>query len=158
MKYKVIDEKLRIASCRIEDLTMQQVCGFLDQGERDAKIGSLTLFYDSRENLIVLNEDNGSFQEYLDITRGFLEADDEKRNKILMDAPVSLFETLLVIRNFVKSNLFNKWIGRAGMNELTSQDREMISQIPNNSLYTAYKLGVIKGKRHERAKSKNQQK
>ena len=46
MKYKLVNKELRIFSCSVSDLTMQQVASFLDQWEHGAKIGELTLFYE----------------------------------------------------------------------------------------------------------------
>lgn len=55
--YEVINEKLGIAKCSLEELTLKQVQQFLGQWEPEANIGELTLFYDEKEDLIVLNRD-----------------------------------------------------------------------------------------------------
>ena len=44
MKYEMINEELRIASCRIADLTMEQVQSFLKLWSDDSSIGSRTMF------------------------------------------------------------------------------------------------------------------
>ena len=59
--YKIIDENLRIAACRISDLTAEMVSGFLAQWETGAKIGSLSMFFDSDKGLLVLNADNKNY-------------------------------------------------------------------------------------------------
>ena len=59
--YKIIDEKLRLASCSISDLTMKQVKDFLSGWEEGASIRTLTLFYDEEKNLVVLNQDNKNY-------------------------------------------------------------------------------------------------
>ena len=76
--YKIIDEKLRIASCNVTDLTMEQISGFLLQWEAGAPIGSLTLFYDDKQNLIVLNQDHKHYEIYLDIVTAYLGATKEQ--------------------------------------------------------------------------------
>ena len=50
MAYKVINEELQIASCRIADLTMEQVKTFLEIWDDDSSIGTLTMFYDQHRD------------------------------------------------------------------------------------------------------------
>ena len=64
MAYEVIDEDLRIASCRIADLTMEQVQSFLKLWSDDSSIGSLTIFYDKESDMVVLNADNKNYEGY----------------------------------------------------------------------------------------------
>lgn len=154
MAYKVINEELKIASCRIADLTMEQVTAFLKLWDDDSKIGTLTLFYDQDSEYLVLNEDNKDFQLYLDVAEIYLKASKEGRKKLMSEAPASLLETLRVIKGFEKRRFINTWIGRACKNEMNSTEIEMVTHIPRESVYTAFKLGVIRGKRIERARRK----
>lgn len=48
MKYEMINEELRIASCSLADLTLEQVKHFLGQWEPGSNIGNLILFYEKR--------------------------------------------------------------------------------------------------------------
>ena len=154
MAYKVINEELKIASCRIADLTMDQVTAFLKVWDDDSKIGTLTLFYDQNNDYLVLNEDNNDFQLYLEIAETYLKASKEGRKKLMSEAPASLLETLRVIKWFEKRRFINTWIDRACKNEMNSTEREMVKHIPCGSVCTAFKLGVIRGKRIERARRK----
>lgn len=152
MAYKVINEELKIASCRIADLTMEQVTTFLKIWDDDSKIGTLTVFYDQNSDYLVLNEDNKGFQLYLDVAETYLKASKEGRKKLMSEAPSSLLETLRVIKGFKKRQFINTWIGRACKNKMSDVEREIVKNVPCESIYTAFKLGVIRGKRIERAK------
>lgn len=154
MAYKVINEELKIASCRIADLTMEQVTAFLKLWDDNSKIGTLTLFYDQNSEYLVLNEDSQDFQLYLDVAETYLKASKEGRKKLMSEAPASLLETLRVIKGFEKRRFINTWIGRACKNEMNSTEREMVNHIPGGSPHIAFRLGVIRGKRIERARRK----
>lgn len=154
MNYKVINEELKIASCRIEDLTMEQVTTFLKIWNDDSPIGSLTVFYDQNSEYIVLNEDNENFSLYLDIAEEYLKADKKRLKEIREKAPNSMRETLITIESFRHKRLVDTWISRACKNGMSNADRAMVRNVPCGSIYTAFKLGVIRGKRIERAKRK----
>ena len=113
MAYKVINEELQIASCRIADLTMEQVKTFLEIWDDDSSIGTLTMFYDQHRDYLVLNEDNENFQLYLDIVEVYLKASKAGKKKLMNEAPSSMLETLRVINGFEKRRFINTWIGRA---------------------------------------------
>ena len=154
MDYKVINEELKIASCRIADLTMEQIEAFLRIWDDGSRIGTLTVFYDQTSEYIVLNEDNEDFSLYLDVVEGYLEANKEQRRKFRKEAPSSMLETLRVIDGFEKRRFINTWIDRACKNGMSNVEREMVENVPCRSIYTAFKLGVIRGKRIERARRK----
>lgn len=64
MKYEMINEELRIASCSLADLTLEQVKHFLGQWEPGSNIGNLILFYEKEDDVIVLNSSNKKYQVY----------------------------------------------------------------------------------------------
>lgn len=156
MSYKVINEELKIASCSVADLTMEQVTAFLKLWNDDSKIGSLTMFYDQNSEYLVLNEDNKDFLLYLDIVEAYLQTDDEQRKALKKEAPPSMRETMRVIEGFRKRQFIQTWINRALRNNVNDLEREMINSIegPCSDLI-AYRLGVIRGKRIERARRKH---
>lgn len=87
MKFEVINEELKIAACRIADLTMEQVHSFLRQWEDGASIGTLTLFYDKESSYVVLNQDNKDYKMYLDIAEAYLGASVERREAVEQEVP-----------------------------------------------------------------------
>lgn len=155
MVYKVINEELKIASCRIADLTMEQVSAFLKIWNDDSKIGSLTVFYDKNSEYLVLNEDNKEFQLYLDVAEGYLRADNERKKEIRKAAPPSMRETIRVLDGFRERQLIETWIKRASTGHISDFERKMIRSIQGPcSEFIAFRLGMIRGKRIERAKKK----
>lgn len=165
--YKIIDEKLRLASCSLSDLTMQQVTYFLEQWEHDAQIGSLTLFYDKGKDLLVLNKDNEYFDSYLGLAEAFLKADREKVQEFIDKIPSECCGTLEILRNTkryrkIKEELrINDKQENAGCNGTYLSDvfNEIIRKSNGNNypwflMSQAYTYGVIQGKREERARRK----
>lgn len=165
--YKIIDEKLGLASCRLSDLTIQQVNCILNQFEDDASIGTLTLFYDKAADIVVLNSDNKNFDIYLGLAEAFLKADREKEQEIVDKVPSGFRETLEVLRDAkrarkIKEELrINGHQGIVGCNGTYLYDvfNEIIRKSAGFShpmilMSQAYTYGVIQGKREERARRK----
>ena len=80
--YEVINEKIGIAKCSLKDLTAEQVNQFLGQWEPGAKIGSLILFYDKEDDLIVLNSSSKAYQFWNDIVEVYLIAEGENKKRL----------------------------------------------------------------------------
>ncbi len=159
MKYQMINEELQIASCSIADLTVEQARHFFEQWGEDIELGTLTLFYDKESGLIVLNRDNKYYETYLDIAEAYLMADKEKRIQSRKEIPAGMLETLKVLENCIKDRHDNKWIRRALHNKINDLERRTIRKIIRehgsaSAPYIAFRLGVIRGKRIERAKRK----
>lgn len=152
MDYKIINEELKIASCRIADLTMEQVTSFLKTWNDGSNIGALTIFYDRENDYLVLNEDNEEIRSYLDITEAYLKADTEGRRKIIRESPDSVRETIRLIKEVEEQRFIRKWVDRARQNQMSNVDRLFVENVPCGSAYIAYRLGLIQGKRIERAK------
>lgn len=167
--YKIIDEKLRLASCSLSDLTMQQVASFLEQWDHDAQIGGLTLFYDKGKDLLVLNKDNKYFDSYFGLAEAFLKADKKKAQEFVDKIPSECGKTLEVLRNAKRSRKIKEEIrindqqGIVGCNGTYLGDvfNEIIRRSagfsnPGVLMSQAYTYGVIHGKREERARKKKQ--
>lgn len=160
--YRIIDEKLHLASCRLADLTMQQVATFLDQWEHGASIGSLTLFYDDTENLVVLNEDNKGYKTYLSIAEAYLNADSEKRQELVEKAPDAMKQTIQVLNNASLQIAVHKEYKINMRQPIVTADTEagkffkFIRKRHGNNvplmMSCMYNYGVIQGKRAERAR------
>lgn len=163
--YKIIDEKLHLASCSIADLTIQQVTSFLEQWEHGAHIGGLTLFFDATENLVVLNRDNKNYATYLSIAQEYLKADSEDREKFADEAPDGLKETIQVLEHASQHiRMQNKYKIIASHHPVVMADSEAgkfidfllkrHSDLPVIAMSCIYNYGVIQGKRAERARRK----
>ena len=160
MKYKMENEKLQIASCSIEDLTLKQAQLFMDQWNDNSSLGTLTLFYERDSGLLVLNRNNEHFHDYLDIAEGYLSADKQERIKIRQNTPSSMKETMDVLETCIQDRIFNKWILMAINNKIEPAGRKSVERVidkydPYIASFIAFKMGVIRGKRAERARKKH---
>ena len=162
MKFEVINEELKIAACRLADLTMEQVKGFLQQWEDGASIGTLTLFYDRESGYVVLNRDNKDYKIFLDIAEGYLRASDEARKRIEEETPEGAFQTILVLKNSLIWRRIDRAIYQSRHNFIEDPERPVVNEIIKQSddravsAYIAFRYGVICGKRTERARRKKQ--
>ena len=165
--YKIIDEKLGLASCSLSDLTMQQVTCILNQFEDGDPFETLTLFYDKSADSVVLNSDNKDFDIYLRIAEAFLKADQEKEQEIVDKVPSGCRETLKVLRDVKRARKIKEELrinGHQGIvgvkgTYLCAVFNEIIKKYdrfksPMFLMSQAYTYGVIQGKREERARRK----
>lgn len=161
--YKIIDEKLRIASCSLADLTMEQVNRFLQQWEDGAPIGSLTVFYDDKQNLIVLNRDHKSYEYYLDVVIAYLRATEEQRKLILNQTPESMKETMCLLECVCKRINFQTDVDYARQNFANREQCECAMYImgimpdKRSAVMVALRYGIMCGKREERARRRKAQ-
>ena len=160
MRYKVINEELKIASCGLADLTIDQVFGFLKQWDDDSSIGTLTLFYDRKSGYVVLNRDNKDYKMYLDIAEAYLGASSEGRQRIEENTPEGMHQTILVLKNSLIWRKVDRDIYQSKKNYIDDSDRITVREIISRSgdkegaAYIAFRYGVMCGKRAERARRK----
>lgn len=162
--YEIIDESLKLASCGINDLTLEQASSFLSQWEDGAKLGTLTLFFNPDTGYLVLNKDNSQYEFYLKLAKDYLSASGKELKKYREGFGGRLEETLSVMDNFreysrIQSDLsmieyqgLSVFIDHVTKSVLHSLEKK---QIPTCFLMSqAYSYGVMNGKRMERAKRK----
>lgn len=167
MAYKMVNETLRVATCGIEDLTMQQVESFLSQWEEGAKIGTLTLFYDNTDDLVVINRDHERNEVYLALAERYLGADDNERAEIKQKAPECMKTELLVLDNTLKERNYRRELFILNKQDITARECEneifpMLRAIMNKYgtrdllwlTLMSFNYGVICGKRMERARKR----
>lgn len=165
--YKIIDEKLGLASCSLSELTMQQVTCILNQFEDNAPIATLTLFYDKAEDIVVLNSDNKDFDIYLRSAEAFLKADREKEQEIVDKVPSGCRETLKVLRDVKRARKIKEELRINGHQMFVGVKGTYLHDVFNGIIKKydrfkspmflmsqAYTYGVIQGKREERARRK----
>ena len=158
--YEIIDETLKIASCSINDLTLEQASSFLSQWEDGATLGSLTLFINRETGY----KDNEQYEHNLKLAKTILSASDERIEKYRSKMGGRMSETMEVANKFreykqIQDDL--KMIEHQGValfrdhsirNVLSSLEKK---QIPTCLLMSqAYSYGVMNGKRMERARRK----
>ena len=166
MNYNVIDDKLHIATCKIEDLTIKQVQHILMSFGDDSSIKTLTVFYDSKEKMIVFNSEHEKFEEFLLFAKEYLNFDDEVKkmfndnckSKALMEIAGVLDSSMPDIkaeniRKLVRLQYKSRPYDEDNANEMYLLES---SNINNTHVYgnDMYNLGYIHGKRAERARKK----
>lgn len=163
MEYEVVNEKQGIFSCCVDDLTAEQTASFLAQWEEGAAITSLTLFYDSEGQKIVLNKDNPDYNLYLTLTEKYLEANPEEREKLSAKLnPKGLKAALEVLDRAIEERDCTKMLSILGKATISVIKNRLNIKVfdafmqkepdPFWNMYQAFVYGVIQGKRIERAK------
>ena len=158
MKYYVINEELKIANCRIADLTKKQLEEFSNKQE-------LTLFYDKEKDLIVLNRDNENYFLYLDMVESYLVMSSGERCEMLEKSPKNMKKTLEVLNNVLINRRNNKELfvlehqyidGEYSMNySMYKTIKERFEKKGETWLmFMSLNYGLIQGKRGERARRK----
>ena len=161
--YEVINAELGIKACGLADLTAEQVNHFLGLWEDGAKIGTLTVFFESETGDLVLNKDNEMYDTYRELAHTYMGASPECRKEIWKNCPVpQVSETLKVMENCLKFRKTEKELFRARSNYITNKPSRMIlSEIQKRydlagAVSVAFRYGIMQGKRMERAKKKRQ--
>lgn len=162
--YEIIDESLKLASCGINDLTLEQASSFLSQWGDGARLGALTLFFNPDKGYLVLNKDHSQYELNLELATAYLSASGKELEKCRERFSGRLEETLHIMDNFreysrIRSDL--SIIEHQGLSVLSDHIAESVlrslerKQISTCLLMSqAYSYGVMNGKRMERARRK----
>ena len=162
--YEIIDESLKLESCGINYLTLEQASSFLSQWEDGAKLGTLTLFFNPETGYLVLNKDHVQYEFNLKLAKSYLSASGKELDAYRERFGGRLEETLRVMDNFreysrIQSDL--SMIEYQGLSVFSDRVTESVllslekKQIPTCFLMSqAYSYGVMNGKRMDRARRK----
>ena len=155
--FKIIDEKMGLASCSLSDLTMQQVHDFLWEWEEGASIGILTLYYDEVRNVVVLNQDNENYELYLQIAQAFMEFSEEQRSEYIKKAPESMANTLTVLNSAIERMEYCRDLNRLKYHNIPPKYMRAIDYIRHKekdcwAFVYVFMYGLMCGKREERAR------
>lgn len=155
--YEVINEKLGIAKCSLKDLTFEQVNQFLGQWEPEANIGSLILFYDKEDDLIVLNSSSKKYQFWIDIVEAYLIAEGEEKKRFEEELYKYSKNIGKVLNNCIRERTIRREVFIAEQQVFESEYSPVLQTIWNKcetdeviKIFTAFSYGMICGKRKER--------
>lgn len=157
--YETINADLEIDACNLSDLTAEQVSCFLNQWEEGASIGTLTVFNDEK-NILVLNKDNEQYDTYRELAETYMGGSAEIRKQLWEKCPNGLKETLRVMENCLKRRRISRELFRAEKNTIKSKTSWLVLDAlikgcdSPRAVTTAFRYGMIQGKRMERAKRK----
>lgn len=160
MAYEVINEELKIAACNIGDLTLRMTQAILKNWPEGVPISDLTLFEDNISGYLVLNKEFSYYDLLLTTAEKYLVADREGRKEIRDAAPECFQSSLDVILRFAVNKKIGREISHASRGYICTRDRRIIEDIIKREksdyimAITAFRYGVMQGKRAERAKRK----
>lgn len=157
--YETLNAELGIDACNLSDLTAEQVSCFLNQWEEGASIGTLTVFNDESD-ILILNKDNELYDTYRELAEAYMDGSSEIRKQLWEKCPNGMKETLRVIENCLKRRRINRELFRARKNAIKSKPSWMVLDAlikdcdSPQAVTIAFRYGMMQGKRMERAKRK----
>lgn len=159
MNYEIVNEELKIASISLADLTFEKTQEILKQWDNGAKIGTLSFFFHPSDGWLYLNRDNKQYKVYLNLVEAYLGGDYEIRKKMMKSFSKNHYEEMRVLEKCVQHRAFNTRAFYAINNRITKMEKRYLEMLIEKysfiqAIHIAYKSGVIKGKRIERAKRK----
>lgn len=157
--YETLNAELGIDACNLSDLTAEQVSCFLNQWEEGASIGTLTVF-DNEKNILILNKDNELYDTYRELAEAYMGGSAEIRKQLWEKCPNGMKETLRVMENCLKRRRISRELFRARKNVIKSKTSWLVLDAlikdfdSPRAVTMAFRYGMMQGKRMERAKRK----
>lgn len=164
--YELINKELRMESCNIGDLTMNTMSSILKQWNDGSSISSLILFYQPKEDVVIMNRDNKEYSKYCNFTETYLKGDEierkEMKSRYSTDEKSGMKEVITILDHVIdrRKNHKELFILRRqpvlGNGLSTSILEEIISGTQSHylAMCEAFQYGVIQGKRIERSKKR----
>lgn len=162
--YKMINEELRIAACSINEIPEEYA-------EKMKPLETLTIFYDPRFDIVVVNLDNEYYDLYKKLCIAYLESDYTTRSNVknmLKNVNslgvIKLLDDIIALRERKREEEYKelrKILGKISVG-IVIDNRDMIDAITRNetefwSKSFLFMYGYIMGKRAERARRKKVQ-
>ena len=157
--YETLNADLGIDACNLSDLTAEQVSCFLDQWEEGASIGTLTVF-NNEKNILILHKDNEQYDTYRELAETYMGGSAETRKQLWEKCPNSMKDTLRVMEHCLKCRLISNELFRAEKNVIKSKHSWLVLDAlikgcnSPRAVTMAFRYGMMQGKRMERAKRK----
>ncbi|MBS5933726.1 MAG: hypothetical protein KIC94_12735 [Clostridiales bacterium] len=158
--YSLINKELRIATCKMSELPK-------DMADMVQPVETITVMYDSKEDIIVLNTEYELFDICMELSSRYLQLEKSDRDELAMQLKdglksddieeiIDMLEQLVVIR---EAKQYDKILKKIDSTQFFNV-YELLSQINNNSKngfekeFKLFQMGYILGKREERARRK----
>ncbi len=93
MSYATINDKLRLMSCSISDMSQEVRKDYIEQF-KDDHFENMSFFYLAGKDTIVLNKDHSDYEFYVFLVENYLEFDEEKRNILREQSPETIKDTI----------------------------------------------------------------
>ena len=157
--YETLNAELGIDACNLSDLTAEQVSCFLNQWEEGASIGTLTVFNDESD-ILILNKDNETYDTYRELAEAYMGGSAEIRKQLWQKCPNGMKETLRVMENCLRRRRISRELFCARKNAIKSKTSWLVLDAlikgydSTQAVTMAFRYGMMQGKRMERAKKK----
>lgn len=156
----MINEELRIASCKMSELPK-------DIAERAQPVETITVFYDSKEDIIVLNTDYELFDICMELSSRYLQLEKSDRDELApqlkdvlncedINEVIDMLEQVVLIR---EAKQYGEIIKKMDSTQFFNA-YNLLFYIKNNAKseftkeFNIFQMGYILGKREERARRK----
>lgn len=155
--YETLNAELGIDACNLSDLTAEQVSCFLSQWEEGASIGTLTVFNDESD-ILILNKDNELYDTYRELAEAYMGGSAETRKQLWEKCPDGMKETLRVMENCLKRRRISRELFRAEKNTIKSKPSWLVLDAlikgcdSPKAVTIAFRYGMMQGKRMERVR------
>lgn len=158
--YSMINKELRIATCKMNELPK-------DIAERAQPVETITVLYDSNEDIIVLNPEYELFCICSELSTTYLKLEKTDRDELAMQLKnglksndikevIDMLEQVILIREakqydeILKNNDFTVFYDTYGL--LMRINNNVKSELAKE--FNIFQMGYILGKREERARRK----
>lgn len=155
--YETLNAELGIDACNLSDLTAEQVSCFLCQWEEGASIGTLTVF-NNEKNILILNKDNELYDTYRELAEAYMGGSSEIRKQLWEKCPDGMKETLRVMENCMKHRRISRELFLAEKNTIKSKSSWLVLDAlikgydSPRAVTIAFRYGMMQGKRMERVR------
>lgn len=155
--YETLNADLGIDACNLSDLTAEQVSCFLGQWEEGASIGTLTVF-NNEKNILILNKDNEQYDTYQELAESYMGGSEETRKQLWEKCPNGMKDTLRVMEHCLKCRLISNELFRAEKNVIKSKPSWLVLDVlikgcdSPRAVTIAFRYGMMQGKRMERVR------
>lgn len=158
--YSLINEELRIATCKMSELPK-------DMADKVQPVETITVMYDSKEDIIVLNPDYKLFYICRELSATYLKLEKSDRDELAMqlkdglksddiEEVIDMLEQVVLTREakqydeILKNNDFTVFYDTYGL--LMRINNKAKSNLAKE--FNIFQMGYILGKREERARRK----
>lgn len=173
MYFNIIDEKLKLAECKIDDITFRQAEQLLPYFKKYGE-NNIMAFYDEVNDMIVFISEHKNYELYVEFAKSYLMLDEKTRKKEknnFKSKDIKELVRVLDICSGINRTLYDendtmKLIGKQMSYDLLKANYSYLKDIlcanirhnrddlAMRTMEDAFILGYIEGKRAERARKK----
>lgn len=150
MEYKnILNKEFRIVGIHIADLTMDYVKSFLGQWNDGSAIGSLTMYYDKKQDYVVINLDNPNYKKVITFAESYINAFNQmmEQNRDQID-PRKSIEEINVLNGCIYTRLLSEMIMNSPKKRKADKDLDTVcsgQKVDYLSIKNGFDCGYVRG-------------